>query len=72
MKAGQSLAMLTFTSLAVLGTTQDITSNDLMASPTGLRIVSIVAVAFCVLGAVILGTYDEKKVMSVIHSGKSS
>ena len=71
MKAGQSLAMLAFTSLAVLGTTQDITSNDLMASPTGLRIVSIVAVAFCLLGAVILGTYDEKKVMGVIESGKA-
>ena len=69
MKVGQSLAMLAFTSLAVLGTTQDITSNDLMASPTGLRIVSIVAVAFCLLGAVILGTYDEKKVMGVIDSG---
>ena len=64
--------MLAFTSLAVLGTTQDITSNDLMASPTGLRIVSIVAVAFCLLGAVILGTYDEKKVMGVIESGKKS
>ena len=71
MKAGQSLAMLAFTSLAVLGTTQDITSNDLMASPTGLRIVSIVAVAFCLLGAAILGTYDEKKVMGVIESGKA-
>ena len=66
MKAGQSLAMLAFT-----GTTQDITSNDLMASPTGLRIVSIVAVAFCLLGAAILGTYDEKKVMGVIESGKA-
>ena len=42
-----------------------------MASPTGLRIVSIVAVAFCLLGAVILGTYDEKKVMGVIESGKA-
>jgi GPH family glycoside/pentoside/hexuronide:cation symporter len=71
MKVGQSLAMLAFTSLAVLGTTQDITSNDLMASPTGLRIVSIVAVAFCFLGAAILGTYDEKKVMGVIESGKA-
>ena len=72
MKAGQSLAMLAFTSLAVLGTTQDITSNDLTASPTGLRIVSIVAVIFCVLGAAILRTYDEKRVMDVIKSGKTS
>jgi GPH family glycoside/pentoside/hexuronide:cation symporter len=54
----------------VLGTTQDLTSNDLTASPTGLRIVAIVAVCFCVLGAVLLGTYDEKKVMDVIEKEK--
>ena len=72
MKAGQSLAMLTFTSLAVLGTAQDITSNDLTASSTGLRIVAVVAVAFCILGAVILGTYNEKKVMGVIESRQKS
>ena len=66
MKFGQSLAMLVFTSLAVLGTTQDLTSNDLTASPTGLRIVAIVAVCFCLLGAALLATYDEKKVMDVI------
>jgi len=66
MKLGQSVAMLAFTSLAVLGTTQDITSNDLMASGTGLRIVAIVAVVFCCLGAFVLGFYNEKKVMKVI------
>ena len=66
MKFGQSLAMLVFTSLAVLGTTQDLTSNDLTASETGLRIVAIVAVCFCLLGAVILKFYDEKKVMKTI------
>ena len=68
MKFGQSLAMLVFTSLAVLGTTQDLTSNDLTASPVGLRIIAIVAVCFCVLGAVILTAYDEKKVMNTIQS----
>ena len=66
MKFGQSVAMLVFTSLAVLGTTQDLKSNDLTASPVGLRIVAIVAVCFCVLGAVILTAYDEKKVMKTI------
>ena len=66
MKLGQSIAMLAFTSLAVLGTTQDLTSNDLTASPIGLRIVAIVAIVFCVLGAVILGFYNEKKVMKTI------
>ena len=66
MKFGQSVAMLVFTSLAVLGTTQDLKSNDLTASPIGLRIVAIVAICFCVLGAVILTAYDEKKVMKTI------
>ncbi len=70
MKFGQSLAMLIFTSLAVLGTEQDLTSNDLTASPVGLRIVAIAAVVFCVLGAVILGAYNEKKVMDTIRSGR--
>ena len=67
MKFGQSIAMLVFTSLAVLGSTQDLNSNDLTASPAGLRIVAIVAVVFCVLGAVILTAYDEKKVMKTLN-----
>ena len=66
MKFGQSLAMLVFTSLAVLGSAQDLTSNDLTASPAGLRIVAVVAVVFCSLGAVILSLYDEKKVMKTL------
>ena len=67
MKMGQSVAMLVFTSLAILGTTQDLTSNDLIASEFGLRIIAIVAVAFCSLGALILAFYKEKKVMKVIE-----
>jgi GPH family glycoside/pentoside/hexuronide:cation symporter len=68
MKMGQSVAMLVFTSLAILGTSQDLTSNDLTASEFGLRIIAIVAVVFCVLGAVILALYNEKKVMNTIES----
>ena len=67
MKWGQALAMLVFTSLAILGTTQDLKSNDLTASEFGLRIIAIVAVVFCALGAVILALYKEKKVMAVIE-----
>ena len=67
MKFGQSVAMLVFTSLAVLGTTQNLMSNDLTASPFGLRIVAVAAVCFCVLGAIILMSYDEKEVMSDIQ-----
>ena len=64
--------MLVFTSLAVLGATQNLKSNDLTASPVGLRIVAVVAVCFCVLGAVLLGRYDEKKVMAVIQDNESA
>ena len=42
-------------------------SGDLTASRFGLRLVAIVAVAFCVLGAVILALYNEKKVMKTIE-----
>ena len=66
MKFGQSLAMVLFTSLAILGTTQAVDSNDIVASKFGLVIVAIVAVAFCVAGAVILLFYREKKVMKTI------
>ena len=66
MKLGQSIAMLTFTSLAIIGAAQDLTSNDVTASPKGLMIVAFVAVAFCVLGAIILSFYREKKVMKTI------
>ena len=67
MKMGQSIAMLAFTSLAILGASQDLTSNDIAASVFGLRIVAIVAIVFCVLGAVILAFYNEKRVMKTIE-----
>jgi GPH family glycoside/pentoside/hexuronide:cation symporter len=43
------------------------TSSDLTASRFGLRIVAIVAVVFCLLGALILAFYKEKKVMGIIE-----
>ncbi|MBQ3300766.1 MAG: hypothetical protein IJH04_01195, partial [Eggerthellaceae bacterium] len=51
----------------VLRCAEDRKSNELTASPIGLRIIAIVAVVFCVLGALILGLYKEKKVMGVIE-----
>ena len=66
MKFGQSLAMILFTSLAILGVSQNEGSNDIVASKTGLTIVAIVAAAFCLAGAVILLFYREKKVMKTI------
>ena len=67
MKFGQSLAMLVFTSLAIIGTTQNMSNNDITASVLGMTIVGFVAVAFCSLGAIILTAYNEKKVMSTIE-----
>ena len=66
MKFGQSLAMLAFTSLAIIGTAQNLNSNDITASVTGMIIVGVVAVVFCVLGAVLLMFYNEKKIMKTI------
>ncbi len=66
MKFGQSIAMLVFTSLAIIGTTQNTNSNDITASTLGMTIVGFVAVAFCVFGALILSLYNEKKIMSTI------
>lgn len=67
MKFGQSLAMLMFTSLAIIGTTQNLNSNDITASKLGMTIVGFVAVAFCVLGAVLLSFYKEKEIMKTIE-----
>ena len=66
MKLGQSIAMLAFTSLAILGKAQDLSANDISASTTGLMIVAFVAVVFCCLGALILMFYREKKIMTLI------
>ena len=66
MKFGQSVAMILFTSLAIIGTIQATDTNDIVASKLGLMIVAIVAAAFCIGGAVILLFYREKKVMKTI------
>ena len=72
MKFGQSLAMLLFTSLAIIGTTQNANSNDITASTLGMTVVGIVAVAFCVVGAVIMMLYNEKKIMQSIAKEEAS
>ncbi|MCH5180751.1 MAG: hypothetical protein J1F32_06030, partial [Erysipelotrichales bacterium] len=61
-----SIAMLSFTSLAIIGSTQNTLLNDIVPSSTGMLYVAIVAIVFCILGAVILMFYDEKKVMNTI------
>ena len=70
MKFGQSLAMLMFTSLAIIGAVKNAENanpNDITAGVPGMVIVGIVAVVFCVLGAVLLGFYNEKKIMKTIE-----
>ena len=69
-KLGQSVAMLAFTSLAILGVNQDTTSNGIVASEHGLRLVAIAAIAFCLLGAVVLFFYHERNVNDVIARDK--
>ena len=72
MKWGQSIAMLVFTSLAIIGTAQNKNSNEITASPEGLTIVAFAAVVLCVLGALILAAYNEKKVMKTISDKKTT
>ena len=76
MKLGQSIAMLLFTSLAIIGsgaTYEELkNSNDISATTTGLLIVGLVAVAFCIAGAVILLFYNEKKVMKTIAKAEDA
>ena len=66
MKFGQSLALILFTSLAILGTTQNTEANDIVPSFLGLLVVALVAIAFCVTGALILMFYREKFIMKTI------
>ena len=66
MKFGQSLAMVLFTTFAIIGTKADAQATEITASKLGLMIAAIVAAAFCVLGALILLLYREKKIMKTI------
>ena len=74
MKWGQSLAMLLFTSLAIIGVNRasaDLTGkNEITASAIGLTIVAITAVVFCVAGAVILLMYDEGRINRILARKK--
>lgn len=66
MKLGQSVAMILFTSLAVGFRDPGSTETEVFPNKTGMIVAAAVAVAFCVLGAVILMFYKEKKVMKII------
>ena len=65
MKLGQSVAMILFTSLAV-SMSAGSSATEVYPSKGGLIIVAAVAVLFCVLGAIILFFYREKRIMQTI------
>jgi GPH family glycoside/pentoside/hexuronide:cation symporter len=56
MKLGQSVAALLFTSLGTIGREQG----------TGYRIAAFSSCALCLLGALILSRYNEKRVMGIL------
>ena len=58
MKMGQALAMVLFTSIKGIG-----------ENGFGLRITAAAAAALCLIGGLILGAYDERKVTGVIAEG---
>lgn len=62
-KLGQSVAMLLFTAIATIGGT---------GSTLGYRITAFTATGFCVLGAVFLLRYNEKKVVLTLNSTKNN
>ena len=66
MKFGQALAMILFTSLAMAGQVADATKTEISPSILGLRLTAIVAIAFCLVGAIILFFYREKYIMKTI------
>ena len=64
MKLGQSVAMILFTSITLIGGTK--VEQEIYPAKIGMLIVALVAVLFCVAGAVILFFYREKKIMKTI------
>ena len=67
MKFGQSLALILFTSLSIIGFEGDASqAEEIVPNTTGLTIAAIVAIVFCVAGAAILLLYREKHVMKLI------
>ncbi len=65
-KLGQSVAMIIFTSLAVVGQYTDSMGN-IQNTGTGYRISLVVALVLCVVAAAIILLYDEKKVIGIIE-----
>ena len=74
-KMGQSVAMIIFTSLAVIGQYSDIdeTGREIIRNTgTGYRISLVVALVLCVIAALIILLYNEKKVVGTIEAAHKS
>ncbi|MBQ6295017.1 MAG: MFS transporter [Firmicutes bacterium] len=70
-KLGQSIAMIIFTSLAVIGQYTDVNAAGeqiIRNTGTGYRISLVIALVLCIAAMGIILLYDEKKVMSIIES----
>ncbi|MBR3750004.1 MAG: MFS transporter [Firmicutes bacterium] len=70
-KLGQSIAMIIFTSLAVIGQYTDVNAAGeqiIRNTGTGYRISLVIALIHCIAAMGIILLYDEKKVMSIIES----
>ncbi|MBQ4409125.1 MAG: MFS transporter [Firmicutes bacterium] len=70
-KLGQSIAMIIFTSLAVIGQYTDVNAAGeqiIRNTGTGYRISLVIALVLCLVAMGIILLYDEKKVMSIIES----
>ena len=69
-KLGQSIAMIIFTSLAVVGQyteTNEAGVEILKNTGTGYRISLVIALVLCIIAMAIILFYDEKNVMGTIE-----
>ncbi len=67
-KLGQSLAMIIFTSVAVIGQYRSVT-GELVSDGSGYRLSLAIALVFSLVGAIILGFYNERQVVAKIEEG---
>lgn len=67
-KMGQSIAMIIFTSLAVIG--QHRVGDTITNDGTGYRLSLIVALVLCIFAALVFRFYDEDAVMGRINADK--
>ena len=73
-KLGQSVAMIIFTSLAVVGQYTEIAADGaevIRNNGTGYRISLVIALILCLIAMVVIIFYNEKKVMKTIEDGQA-